>query len=110
MSAWFVFTALGFYPVAPGSDQYAIGRPFLPRAVLHLSHGKRFTIVAAPLDADHPYVARVTLNGKVLDRSYLRHGEILAGGELRFSMSATPNRDWGRGMDARPASMSHDVK
>ncbi|PWK92042.1 GH92 family glycosyl hydrolase [Fulvimonas soli] len=106
MSAWYVFTALGFYPVAPGSDQYAIGRPFLPRAVLHLAGGRTFTVTAAPLDDAHPYVGSVTLDGKPLDRVYLRHGEIVQGGELHFTMQAQPNREWGRAAQARPLSMS----
>ncbi|MGN7833797.1 GH92 family glycosyl hydrolase [Pseudoxanthomonas sp. 22568] len=104
MSAWYVFTALGFYPVAPASNQYVIGRPFLPRASLNLPNGKRFTVIAEGLDAAHPYIGGATLNGKPLDRAYLEHAEILAGGELRFTMQAEPNRAWGRG--ARPYSMS----
>jgi len=104
MSAWYVFTALGFYPVAPASNQYVIGRPFLPRASLNLPNGKRFTVIADGLDEAHPYIGGATLNGKPLDRAYLEHAEILAGGELRFTMQAEPNRAWGR--DARPYSMS----
>jgi predicted alpha-1,2-mannosidase len=106
MSAWYVFTALGFYPVTPASDEYTIGRPFLAKAVLHLANGKDFTITASPLDDAHPYVGSVTLNGKPLERVFLRHGEILAGGELHFSMQAEPNREWGKAPGARPAAMS----
>lgn len=106
MSAWYVFTALGFYPVAPGSDQYVIGRPFVKKASLRLADGKTFTVSAEPLDDAHPYVGEVTLNGKPLDRVYLRHGEILAGGELHFRMQAEPNRSWGQSAAARPVSMS----
>lgn len=106
MSAWYVFTALGFYPVTPGSNEYIIGRPFLPRATLNLHNGKRFTIVAEGLDDAHAYIAGVTLNGKPLRRAYLTHEEILAGGELRFTMQDAPNREW-PGMDAQaPYSMS----
>ncbi|WP_394695855.1 GH92 family glycosyl hydrolase [Pseudoxanthomonas japonensis] len=92
MSAWYVFTALGFYPVTPGSNQYVLGRPFLPRATLHLPNGKRFTVVADGLDAAHTYVGSVTLNGKPLGRTYVEHAEILAGGELRFTMQAAPDK------------------
>ncbi len=106
MSAWYIFTALGFYPVTPGSDEYALGRPFVPQAAIHLPNGHSFTVVAEPLDDAHPYVGAVTLNGKPLDRVYLRHAEILAGGELRFTMQAQPNLAWGRAIAARPASMS----
>jgi predicted alpha-1,2-mannosidase len=90
MSAWYVFTALGFYPVTPASDVYAIGRPFVGRATLHLTNGKDFTISAAPLDDAHPYVGEVTLNGKPLAGPFLHHAQILAGGELHFRMQAAP--------------------
>jgi len=106
MSAWYVFTALGFYPVAPGSGEYILGRPFLSKTAMRLPNGKTFTIVADGLDDRHTYVGNVSLNGKPLQRTFLRHDEILAGGELRFSMQAEPNRDWpGQGAQA-PYSMS----
>jgi len=106
MSAWYVFTALGFYPVTPGSDAYAIGRPFVARAAIRLGDGRTFTVTAAPMDDAHPYVGAVTLNGKPLTRTFLHHGEILAGGELHFTMQAQPNRQWGTDVSARPAAMS----
>ncbi|RPE79816.1 GH92 family glycosyl hydrolase [Vulcaniibacterium tengchongense] len=106
MSAWYVFTALGFYPVAPGSNEYVIGRPFLPRATLNLPNGKRFTVVAEGLGDAKPYVGRVLLDGKELPRAYLRHEEILAGGELRFVMQAQPNTRWATDPAQRPYSMS----
>ena len=107
MSAWYVFTALGFYPVTPASDEYALGRPFVPRAVLHLDNGRTFTVTAAPMDAAHPYVGAITLDGRPLQRVYLHHAEILAGGELHFTMQARPNRQWGVADGARPAATSH---
>ncbi|WP_425490960.1 GH92 family glycosyl hydrolase [Luteimonas panaciterrae] len=106
MSAWYVFTALGFYPVAPGSNEYIIGRPFLPRATLNLPNGKRFTVIADGLDARHPYIGTATLNGKPLDRAFLRHEELMAGGELRFTMQAQPDREWGTHPSRQPYSMS----
>ncbi len=106
MSAWLVFTALGFYPVAPGSNEYVIGRPFVDRAVLKLPAGKRFAVVADGLSDTNRYVAAVTLNGRPLTRSFVRDAEIRAGGELRFTMAATPNRGWGSAAAARPYSMS----
>jgi predicted alpha-1,2-mannosidase len=104
MSAWLVFTALGFYPVAPGSNQYVIGRPFVERADMTLPNGQHFTIVAEGLSDGNPYIGRVTLNGKPLDRSYITDAEIRAGGELRFTMQAKPNRTWATGAKARPYS------
>jgi predicted alpha-1,2-mannosidase len=106
MSAWFIFTAMGFYPVAPASNQYVIGRPFVERAGINLPNGKRFTVVAEHLDDAHPYIGSVALNGKPLERVYIRHEEIEAGGELRFVMQDKPNKAWGAAAEARPFSMS----
>jgi predicted alpha-1,2-mannosidase len=106
MSAWFVFTAMGFYPVAPASNEYVVGRPFVERVALNLPNGKRFTIVAIDFDEAHPYVGSVMLNGKLLDRSVLRHEQIVAGGELRFTMQTQPNKNWATDRAARPYSMS----
>ncbi|AMV07435.1 GH92 family glycosyl hydrolase [Xanthomonas citri] len=110
MSAWYVFTTLGFYPVAPGSNQYIIGRPFLPRATLNLPNGKRFSIIAEGLSDARSYVGSATLNGKPLTRAYVTHEEILAGGELRFHMQATQNRQWATDPAQRPYSMSEQVQ
>jgi predicted alpha-1,2-mannosidase len=106
MSAWLVFTALGFYPVTPGSLEYVIGRPFLDRATLNLPNGKSFTIVADGLSEQNRYIGKVTLDGKPLARGFIRHDEIMAGGELRFTMQATPNRRWAVAKAERPYSMS----
>jgi predicted alpha-1,2-mannosidase len=101
-SAWLAFTAMGFYPVAPGSNEYVIGRPFVERAALNLPNGKRFTVRAENLSDANGYVGSVTLNGKPLAKSFLRHEDIMAGGELVFRMQAAPNKDWGKERSARP--------
>ena len=106
MSAWLVFTALGFYPVAPGSGEYVIGRPFVERATMTLPDGKTFTVVAEGLSAANRYIGRVTLNGRPLERSVVTDAAIRAGGELRFVMQATPNTRWATGKGARPYSMT----
>jgi putative alpha-1,2-mannosidase len=106
MSAWLVFTTLGFYPVAPGSNQYVIGRPFVNRAKLNLPDGKSFTISAYNLSDSNGYVESVTLNGRPLARSYIRDEEIRGGGELHFVMGPTPNKRWATAKSARPYSMS----
>jgi predicted alpha-1,2-mannosidase len=106
MSAWLLFTSLGFYPVTPGSGEYVIGRPFVDRAVLHLPNGKTFSIIAENLSDANGYVGSVRLNGQPLSRSFIRHEEIMQGGELRFSMQARPNRSWGTDPHFRPYSMS----
>lgn len=87
MSAWYIFTALGFYPVAPGSDQYALGSPSVDSATLSLENGHRFTIEARDQGPRNVYVKKVTLNGQPLNRRYITHGEIMNGGELVFYMS-----------------------
>ena len=106
MSAWLVFTALGFYPVTPGSLQYVIGRPFVDRAVLALPNGKQLTTVADGLDTTHAFVGGVTLDGKPVTKAYLTHAQIMAGGELRFRMQTSPNTAWARAVADRPYSMS----
>jgi predicted alpha-1,2-mannosidase len=88
MSAWYIFTALGFYPVAPGSDEYSLGSPAVDAAVLQLDNGKTFTIEAKDQAPKNVYVKKVTLNGLPLTRRYITHGEILNGGKLVFYMSA----------------------
>ncbi|CAN5237339.1 GH92 family glycosyl hydrolase [soil metagenome] len=106
MSAWMVFTALGFYPVAPGTGEYVIGRPFVDRAVLRLDGGKTFTVVTDGLSDTNRYIGSVTLNGKPLDRLLVKDSEIRAGGELRFTMTPVPNKGWATGVKARPYSLS----
>ena len=106
MSAWLMFTAMGFYPVTPGSGQYVIGRPFADRIALNLHNGRRFTVTAEGLSEENLYVQSVTLNGQPLTRSWIGHEEIMAGGTLHFVMGAEPNTEWGRAAGARPYSMS----
>jgi len=106
MSSWLVFTGLGFYPVAPGSNQYVIGRPFVDRAALTLPNGKRFTVETAGLSDANRYVGKIELNGKPLMRSWISDAEIRAGGTLRFTMQAQPDKAWGAAASTRPYSMS----
>jgi predicted alpha-1,2-mannosidase len=94
MSAWLIFTSLGFYPVAPGSNEYVIGRPFVGEATLHLPNGKTFKVVAEHLSSSNAYIKSVTLNGKPLARMFLRHEELMQGGELRFVMSTKSDATW----------------
>lgn len=106
MSAWFIFTSLGFYPVAPGSNQYVIGRPFVDRATLHLPNGKTLTVVADNLSDANVYVKSVTLNGKPLHRTYLWHSELMQGGELHFVMSTKDAAIWSTQPEEVPYSIS----
>jgi predicted alpha-1,2-mannosidase len=106
MSAWLLFTSLGFYPVAPGSNEYVIGRPFVDEATLHLPNGKTFNVVAEDLSSSNAYVKAVTLNGRPLDRLFLRHEELMAGGELRFTMSPKEEATWSTERHEAPYSMT----
>ena len=96
MSAWLIFTSLGFYPVAPASNEYVLGRPFVDRAVLHLPNGKVLTIESAKLSDDHGFVKDVLLNGKSLDRTYVTHDELMNGGDLKFIFSNEKGAEWSR--------------
>ncbi len=87
MSAWYIFSSLGFYPVAPGSDRYDIGSPLVKEATINLENGRCFTIKAINLSPSNVHVKKVLLNGKVLDRRWITHDEIMAGGELLFQMT-----------------------
>ena len=90
MSAWFIFTSLGFYPVAPGSDQYSLGSPAVKSATLNLENGKTLTIEAKNQSDKNVYVEKIELNGKMLDRLHITHKEIMSGGNLTFYMSDKP--------------------
>ncbi|RFM29462.1 GH92 family glycosyl hydrolase [Deminuibacter soli] len=90
MSAWYIFSTLGFYPVAPGSDQYSLGSPAINGAVLNLENGKTFTIEAQNQSDKAVYVKQVLLNGQPLNRLYITHSEIMNGGKLVFVMSTKP--------------------
>lgn len=94
MSAWYLLSALGFYPVTPGIPAYEIGTPHFADATLHLPGGKQFHIVAHGLASDAPYIRSATLNGRPFNRFWLKHDEIVAGGELVFQMSSQPDCAW----------------
>lgn len=93
MSAWYMFSAMGFYPVAPGSAEYAIGSPAVNSATIHLENGKTFTIEAIGQSSKNVYVRKVTLNGQPITNYILKHADILNGGKLVFLMSAKPNKN-----------------
>jgi predicted alpha-1,2-mannosidase len=92
MSAWYIFSSLGFYPVNPSSLEYQIGIPLFPKASLTLENGKTFEVVAKKLSDKNAYVQSVKLNGKILKKSYFTHQELMQGGVLEFEMGSRPNR------------------
>jgi predicted alpha-1,2-mannosidase len=105
-SSWYVLSALGFYSVCPGTDEYVFGSPLFEEATIALEGGKLFVIRARNNSPENVYIQSAQLNGKTLSRNYLRHDEILAGGELIFEMSSEPNRERGRGEGDAPFSVS----
>lgn len=95
MSAWYIFSSLGFYPVCPASSEYIIGCPSFERATILLENGKTFTIIAKDTDTENRYIQAAELNGQHYDKGYITHEDIMRGGTLIFYMGAKPNKSWG---------------
>ena len=96
MSSWYVLSALGFYSVTPGLPYYTIGTPLFDEAILNLENGNQFKIVAKRKNKADFYISTATLNGEQLNQSFIDHQDIMAGGELIFELSSTPNLEWGK--------------
>jgi len=103
-SAWYVFSAISFYPVCPGSQEYVIGSPLFRKVTLKLQNGKQFTIKATNNDEQRVYVQSATLNGKPLTKNFVTHSTLINGGTLDFDMTATPNYKRGVGTESEPFS------
>ncbi|BDI33663.1 hypothetical protein CCAX7_57140 [Capsulimonas corticalis] len=105
MSAWYVFSAIGFYPVNPASGVYVLGSPVVSKATIHLDKslgGRTFTLIAANNSPKNIYIQSATLNGKPMARAWFTHKDLLAGGVLRLTMGPKPNTMWGKPVAARP--------
>jgi predicted alpha-1,2-mannosidase len=102
MSAWYIFNALGFYPVCPSGSYYAIGSPCLPKAVVNFSNGGKLTVIANNLSKDNIYIRSMTLNGKEWNKTHIPYDEIRNGGEIVFNMTNKPNKKWGTAKDSSP--------
>jgi hypothetical protein len=106
MAAWYVFSALGFYPVNPASSVYMIGSPVVTKAVLNLDakkyKGRKFTVVAKNNSPKNIYIQSATLNGKLLNQAWLTHDQVTSGGTLTLVMGPKPNLEWGRAQSVRP--------
>jgi predicted alpha-1,2-mannosidase len=105
-SAWYVFSALGFYPVTPGTDQYVIGSPLFSRATLKFENGKKLVIDATGNSKENIYAGDIRLNKKELKRNYIRHSELQAGGRLHFKMQSVPDKTRNTTEATYPYSMS----
>jgi predicted alpha-1,2-mannosidase len=93
MSSWYVFSALGFYPVNPAQGTYAFGSPIIDEAAINLENGKTFTVKALNNNSENTYIQSITLNNELIERNYITHKEIIGGGELVFTMGSTPNKN-----------------
>lgn len=105
-SAWYVFTALGFYPVCPGASEYVLGSPLFPKATLSLPGEKTFTIHAEGVSDTNCYIRSAELNAEGFTRNYLKHEELVGGGEFRLIMDSVPNRERGIHLEDFPYSYS----
>jgi len=96
MSAWYIFSALGFYPVCPGSPDYAIGSPLVKAATMHLENGSTLRVRAKGQSAENVFVQRVEVNGKPIDRRHFTHKELMAGADIVFFMGPDPSTGFER--------------
>ena len=108
-SAWYVFSAMGFYPVCPGSNQYVLGVPYFDKLTLHLENGKSLTVIAKGNSDDTRYVNAMTLNGETYNHNYLTHDAVMNGGNIVFDMSTTPNTQRGTLAEDVPYSLSNEM-
>lgn len=109
-SAWYVFSALGFYPVCPGTDQYVLGAPLFRSVRLHLENGKIVTIEAPENSRANRYVQKLTVDGVDYTRNYLTHEQLMNGSSLRFTMGDVPNKQRGAGEEDAPYSFSKTLE
>ena len=106
MAGWYLFNALGFYPVTPGSGEYVIGMPLFDQATIKLSSGKTLTIQSTPNKPQQLFVDAVTLNHAPVDKMFFTHQELIAGGSIDFKLGVVPrSRTWSK--DAYPFSLSN---
>ena len=108
-SAWYVFSAMGFYPVCPGSNQYVLGVPYFDKLTLHLENGKSLTVTAKGNSDATRYVNAMTLNGETYNHNYLTHDAVMNGGNIVFDMSTTPNTQRGTLAEDVPYSLSNEM-
>lgn len=106
MSGWYIFSALGFYPVTVGSNEYAIGSPLFDSATINMDNGKKITVTANNNNKQNVYVQSVTLNGEAHTKNYFTHEELANGAEIVFEMGSEPNTAWGSGEDDVPTSIT----
>jgi len=105
MSSWYVLSAIGFFPVCPGSPVYVIGSPIFDEIRIEVGAEKWFTISARNVSAQNKYIQSAILNGDPLDRAWFTHADLASGGSLELQMGPPPNREWASAVEAAPPSM-----
>lgn len=108
-SSWYVLSAMGFYPVCPGSPVYEIGSPIFAKTTIRMGNGKEFTIVADHVSAQNKYIQSAQLNGRPLEKPWFRHSDIANGGTLTLEMGPAPNPQWGSAAEDAPPSVSTET-
>lgn len=106
MSSWYVLSSIGIYPQCPGRPIWDIGSPVFEKTTIHLGGGKTFVIRAKDVSARNKYIQSATLNGQALNRPWIEHDAVAAGGTLELQMGPRPNKAWGSAPEAAPPSMS----
>jgi putative alpha-1,2-mannosidase len=109
-SAWYIFSALGFYDVCPGSDQYVLGAPLFNKITLKLENGNKIIIEAPENSPENKYIQEMTVNGKPYSKNWLSHSVLMKGATLHFKMGATPNKTRGTNEEDLPYSFSNEKK
>ena len=107
-SAWYVFSAMGFYPVCPGSDEYILGSPLFRKVTVKLENGKLLQLAADNNSPETRYVNSVKINGKIYDKNYFTHGQLTSGARINYVMSEEPNKKRGTTTDSYPYSFSNE--
>ena len=109
-SAWYVFSALGFYPVCPGTDEYILGSPLFKKVILTLENGKQVEITADNNNKANRYVKTMTVNGRSYTKNYLTHEMLINGAVINYKMANLPNKSRGIEKDDQPYSFSKEVE
>ncbi len=109
MSAWYLFSVMGFYPVCPGTDQYVLGAPYLPYIKMQLPNGKTLEIKAPGVSDKNCYVHSLKINGKPYDKRYITHNDLMEGGVMEYKMSSSPAKKRGLSRADRPYSMTDGI-
>ena len=108
-SAWYVFSAMGFYPVCPGANQYVIGTPYFDKMTLHLENGKTMTITAQNCSQSNKYIQSLSINGTPSTKNFFTHDQLMQGGNIHYVMGSTPNKQRGISDSDAPYSFTKEL-